>query len=102
MMSPAGSQRYLATYPYRPRRRVVVFFRALHITVIVPITHYIVRAATVHNACQVAHVLNEVHVLNEGTEEREIWRKFCMVDVTVQGLVQSKHELGHDLFLPHL
>ena len=33
-----------------PRRRELAFLRAPHITVIVPITHHLVRAATVHEA----------------------------------------------------
>src|SRR5262249_27250155 len=55
----------------------------------VPITHYLVHAATVHTARQVAHLLDEV------TKERRAWPKFQMVDVAIQGLVHSIDELCH-------
>jgi hypothetical protein len=38
--------------------------------------------------------------LDEVTEEQGPRRKFRVVDVAVQGLVQSKYELGHVVFLP--
>ncbi len=57
--------------------------------VFVPITHYLVHAATVHTARQVAHLLYEV------TKERRAWPKFQMVDVAIQGLVHSIDELCH-------
>ena len=58
--------------------------------VFVPITHDLVRAATIHTAGQVAHVLYEV------TKERGAWRpKFQVVDVAVQGLLQSEDEFRH-------
>src|SRR5580658_8492778 len=75
--------------PAPPRRRKVVFLRDPVRTVFVPITHYLVHAATVHNARQVAHMLYEV------TKERQAWPKFQMVDVAIQGLVQSIYELCH-------
>jgi hypothetical protein len=59
--------------------------------VFVPVTHDLVQAATVNQARQAAHVLDEV------TEELAGWRKFRMVDVAVQGLIQSIRELGHTL-----
>src|SRR6202051_1485697 len=40
-----------------PHRRVGVFLRVIIRTVFVPITHYLVHAATVHHARQVAHML---------------------------------------------
>src|SRR5213082_1320430 len=58
-------------------------------TVFVPVTHYLVHAATVHTARQVAHLLYEV------TKERRAWPKFEMVDVAIQGLVHSKDKLRH-------
>src|SRR5258707_5128790 len=72
-----------------PRRREVVFLRAPIRAVFVPITHYLVHAATVHTARQVAHLLYEV------TKERRAWPKFQMVDVAIQGLVHSIDELCH-------
>src|ERR1700728_1000424 len=60
-----------------PRRRVVVFPRVILRTVFLPITHYLVHAATVHHARQVAHMLYEV------TKERRVWPKFPMVDVAI-------------------
>ena len=52
--------------------------------VFVPIAHDLIHSATVHTARQVAHLLYEV------TKEQWTRRKFLMVDVTVQGLVQPK------------
>src|SRR5208282_6097079 len=70
-----------------PRRREVAFLRDPLRMVIVPITHYLVHAAAVHTARQVAHLLYEV------TKERRAWPYFKVIDVAVQGLVQSKYEL---------
>src|SRR5262249_58032119 len=72
-----------------PGRREVVFLRAPIRAVLVPITHYLVHAATVHTARQVAHLLDEV------TKERRAWPEFQMVDVAIQGLVHSIDELRH-------
>ena len=72
-----------------PRRREVVFLRAPLRAVFVPITHYLVHAATVHNTRQVAHMLYEV------TKERGAWPHFKMVDVAIQGLLHSIDELCH-------
>src|SRR5437762_12811739 len=38
-------------------------------------------------------------LLDEVAEERGAWRKRHMVDVAVQGLVHSEHELSHTHFL---
>src|SRR5262249_36039441 len=55
-----------------------------------PIAHDLVHAATVHRARQAARLLHEV------TRERGIgWPNFHVVDVAVQGLVQSIYELCH-------
>jgi hypothetical protein len=45
--------------------------------------------ATVHTARLPLSLLDEV------AEERGAWRKRHMVDVAVQGLVHSEHELSH-------
>src|SRR5262252_10222116 len=59
-------------------------------TVIVPITHDLVHAATVHCARQAARLLQEM------TGERGTgWPNSHVVDVAVEGLVQSIHELCH-------
>src|SRR6185437_10625354 len=55
----------------------------------VPITHHLVHAATVHTAAQAADLLDPV------TKERGTGRKFLVVDIAVQGLVQSEEELRH-------
>jgi hypothetical protein len=47
--------------------------------ILVPITHDVVHAATVHTAGQVAHMLGEV------TKERCTRRKFLVVDIASQG-----------------
>src|SRR5215467_4592171 len=58
--------------------------------VIIPIKPDLVHAATVHRAGQAASMLHEV------TSERGIgWPNFHVVDVAVQGLVQSIYELCH-------
>src|SRR5450755_2062095 len=72
-----------------PRRREVAFLRVPLGMVFVPKTHHLVHAATVHAAGQVAHLLGEV------TKERGTRRKFLVVDIAVQGLVQSEDELRH-------
>src|SRR5208282_322857 len=72
-----------------PRREVAVLRVPVHL-VFVPITHYLIHAATVHTARQAARLLDEV------TRERGIgWPDFHVVDVAIQGLVQSIHELCH-------
>jgi hypothetical protein len=48
-----------------------------------------VHAATVHTAGQAADLLDEV------LEKRGVWRKFLVVDIAVQRLVQSEDELRH-------
>src|SRR3546814_13174995 len=41
-------------------------------------------------------------LLDEVAEERGVGRKFHMVDVSVEGLVHSEHQLGHACFLSAL
>ena len=66
----------------RPPR---VAFRRIPLgTVVVPIAHDLVHATTVHTAGQAAHLLNEV------MEKLGPRLKFLVVDVAIQGLVQSK------------
>src|SRR5258708_27497758 len=73
-----------------PHRREVAVLRVPIRKIIVPITHDRVHAATVHRARQAARPLDEV------TRERGIgWPDFHVVDVAVQVLVQSVHELRH-------
>src|SRR5262245_63918448 len=62
--------------------------------IVVPVTHDLVHSATVYTARLTLSFLDEV------AEERGAWRKRRMVDVAVQGLVHSEHELGHNNFLP--
>ena len=57
--------------------------------IVVPVTHDLVHSATVHTACLLLSLLDEV------AEERRAWRKRHMVDVTVQGLVHSEYEPSH-------
>jgi hypothetical protein len=57
--------------------------------VLVPNPHDLVHAATVNTAGQAAHLLDEV------MEKRGAGHKFLMVDITIQGLIQSKDQLGH-------
>jgi hypothetical protein len=52
-------------------------------------TSYILRPFT----------LLALSLLDEVAEENGAWRKPQMVDVAVQGLVHSEHELGHTHFL---
>src|SRR5262245_9857599 len=57
--------------------------------VFVPIAHDLVHAATVHTAGQAQHFLDEM------TKEHRTRRKRLVVDVAVQGLVQSEDKLRH-------
>jgi hypothetical protein len=66
-----------------------VFLRDPVRKVFVPIAHYLIRAAAVHNAREVTHILCEV------TKEHGVWAKCLMVDVAIQGLIQSINELCH-------
>src|SRR5262249_52342909 len=78
--------------PFRlasPRRREVAELRGPLRIVFVPITHDLVHVATVHTAGQAADLGDEV------PKEHGAWRKFLVVDVPVQGLVQSEDELRH-------
>src|SRR4029453_12450878 len=72
-----------------PRRREVALLRVPLGMILVPITHDLIEAATVHAARLVARLLDEV------TEERGAWRKRHVVDIAVQGLVHSEDELCH-------
>jgi hypothetical protein len=57
--------------------------------VLVPNPHDLVHAATVNTTGQAAHLLDEV------MEKRGAGHKFLVVDITIQGLIQSKDQLGH-------
>src|SRR5262249_4303910 len=72
-----------------PRRREVALLPVPRGTVFVPTTHHRVHSATVRAAGKVAHLLGKV------TKERGTRRKFLVVDIAVQGLVQSEDELRH-------
>src|SRR5262245_42920504 len=73
-----------------PHRRKVAILCVPIRKVIVPITHDLVHAATVHCARQAARLVHEV------TGERGTgWPNSHVVDVAVEGLVQSIHELCH-------
>jgi hypothetical protein len=72
-----------------PRRREVALLRDPIRKVFVPITHYLVHAATVYEARQATHLLDEV------TEERGPRPKFRVVDVAIQRLVQSEDKFRH-------
>jgi hypothetical protein len=39
-------------------------------------------------------------LFDEVAEERGAWRELRMVDVAIQGLVHSEHELGHTTSFP--
>src|SRR5262249_5544203 len=82
--------------PFRlvpPRRREGVFLCIPFRMIVVPVTHDLIHLATVHTARLPLSLLDEV------AEERGAWRKRHMVDVAVQGLVHSEHELSHTHFL---
>src|ERR1700722_8527377 len=57
--------------------------------VLVPNSHYLVHAPTVYAAGQAAHLLDEV------TEKLRSRRKFLVIYIAIQGLVQSEDELRH-------
>src|SRR6516164_1094193 len=57
--------------------------------IVVPVTHDLIHFATVHTARLPLSLLDEV------AEEGGAWRKSPKVDVAVQGLVHSEHELSH-------
>src|SRR5262249_50787635 len=63
--------------------------------IVVPVTHDLIDLATVHTARLPLSLLDEV------AEERGAWCKRHMVDVAVQGLVHSEHELSHATSFPH-
>jgi hypothetical protein len=72
-----------------PRRREGVLLCIPFRMIVVPVPHDLIHVATVHTARLPLSLLDEV------AEERGAWRKRQMVDVAVQGLVHSEHELGH-------
>src|SRR6202007_598144 len=69
-----------------PCRREVAQFRGPLRMVLVPNPHDLVHAATVHAAGQATHLVDEV------LEKRRAWCKFLVVDIAIQGLVQSENE----------
>src|SRR3990172_3451005 len=78
--------------PFRlvpPRRREGAFLCTPFRMIVVPVTHDFIHLATVHTARLPLSLLDEV------AEERGAWRKRHVVDVAVQGLVHSEHELSH-------
>ena len=78
--------------PFRllpPRRREGVFLCIPFRMIVVPVTHDLIHFSTVDTARLPLGLLDEV------AEERGAWRKRHVVDVAVQGLVHSEHELGH-------
>src|SRR5262249_62427752 len=82
--------------PFRlatPRRREGVFRSIPFRMIVVPVTHDLIHLATVHTARLPLSLLDEV------AEKRGAWRKRRMIDVAVQGLVHSEHELSHTHFL---
>src|SRR5512144_2205427 len=84
-------------HPFRlgpPRRREGVFLSIPFRMIVVPVTHDLIHLATVDTARLPLSLLDEV------AEERGAWRKRRMVDVTVQGLVHSEHELSHTTSFP--
>src|SRR5207244_12077731 len=83
--------------PFRlvpPRRREGAFFCIPFRVIVLPVTHDLIHLATVDTARLPLSLLDEV------AEERGAWRKRHMVDVAVQGLVHSEHELSH--YVPFL
>src|SRR6202008_1247826 len=78
--------------PFRllpPRRRECLFRCIPFRMIVVPVTHDLIHSPAVHTARLPLHLFPEM------TEERGAWPKRHMVDVAVQGLVHSEHELGH-------
>ena len=63
--------------------------------IVVPVTHDLIHSATVDTTRLPLSLLDEV------AEERGAGRKRRMVDVAVQGLVHSEHELSHITSLPY-
>jgi hypothetical protein len=61
--------------------------------IVVPITHHLIYLAAVHAARLLLSLLDKV------AEERGAWPKRHVIDVAVQGLVHSEHELSHTHFL---
>jgi hypothetical protein len=77
--------------PFRlvpPRRREGVLICIPFRMIVVPVTHDLIHFAAVQTARLPLSLLDEV------AEERGAWGKGHMVDVAVQGLVHSEHELS--------
>jgi hypothetical protein len=72
-----------------PRRREGVFLCIPFRMIVIPVTHDLIHLATVDTAGLPLSLLNEV------AEERGAWPKRHVVDVAVQGLVHTEHELSH-------
>src|SRR3990172_4554860 len=82
--------------PFRlvpPRRREGVFLCIPFRMFVVPVTHDLIHLATVDAARFPLTLLYQI------VEERGAWCKRHMIDVAVQGLVHSEHELSHTHFL---
>src|SRR6201984_1381168 len=78
--------------PFRlvsPRRREGAFPCTPFRMIVVPVAHDLIYFAPVDAARLPLSLLDEV------AEERGAWRKRHMVDVAIQGLVHSAHELSH-------
>jgi hypothetical protein len=63
--------------------------------IVIPVTHDLIHLATVHTARLPLSFLDEV------AEKRGAWRKRHMVDVAVERLVHSEHELSHNTSFSH-
>src|SRR5690606_10946345 len=76
-----------------PRHREGVFLCIPVRMIVIPVTHDLIHFATIDTARLPLSLRDEV------AEERGAWGKRRMVDVAVQGLVHSEHELSHTRFL---
>src|SRR5713226_8299170 len=74
-----------------PRNGEVAVLRVPIRKIFVPITHDLVHAATVDDARQATHLLDEV---TEGRGHRR--PKHRVVDVAIEGLAQSVDKFCHD------
>ncbi|EGE58975.1 hypothetical protein RHECNPAF_2530050 [Rhizobium etli CNPAF512] len=79
LVSPGGGEVAFVCVPFR--------------MIVIPVTHDLIHLATVHAARLPPRRLDEV------TEERGARPERRMIDIAVQGLVHSEHELGHAHFL---
>src|SRR6185437_6974401 len=73
--------------PHVPKRAVL---RVPVRMVFVPISHDLVHAATVHTPGHAAHQLPKM-TREHGTR----WSQYHVVDIAVQGLLQSEYDLRH-------